>query len=174
MATHLFSPSSPSSPLSLFFRFAPVALLSAGPVGIGDGIGYTNATLVSSLCRTDGVLLSPSYSATPIDATYGTKPPTGEIWQANSQVGNLTYVFVLGVDVAEAYSVGLSAVWPRLHGAHVAFTALGGAGCSNVSQFQTCGVSVTDEQPLVVHTGPQVLLEHAYTLYTIAPVLSNG
>lgn len=60
-----------------------VATLSAGPVGIGDGPGMTNVTLVRQFARSDGRLLHPSYPATPIDVMYYPPAlrPSGEIWQ---------------------------------------------------------------------------------------------
>lgn len=36
---------------------AAIAALSAGPVGFGDGLGFTNATLLNMTARADGVLL---------------------------------------------------------------------------------------------------------------------
>lgn len=42
------------------FLHALVATLSTGPVGFGDGLGYTNASLVMRACRAgDGLLLKP-------------------------------------------------------------------------------------------------------------------
>lgn len=64
-----------------------VATLSMGPVGIGDGPGMTNVTLVKQIARADARLIHPSYPATPIDVMYypPSLRPSGEIWQ----VGNL-------------------------------------------------------------------------------------
>mmetsp|Transcript_37414 Transcript_37414/g.82037 ORF Transcript_37414/g.82037 Transcript_37414/m.82037 type:complete len:879 (-) Transcript_37414:48-2684(-) len=45
-----------------------LALFSTGPVGISDGIGYTNASLVESAIAADGTLLKPSRPATLIDS----------------------------------------------------------------------------------------------------------
>jgi hypothetical protein len=49
---------------------AASAALSAGPVGFGDGVGFTNATLLNMTCRADGVLLQPSLPAAPIEAWF--------------------------------------------------------------------------------------------------------
>jgi hypothetical protein len=46
-----------------------IATLSAGPVAIGDGVNYTNRSLLMRSCRADGRLLQPSRPATPLDCT---------------------------------------------------------------------------------------------------------
>tara|TARA_B110000208_G_scaffold84623_1_gene107310 strand:+ start:442 stop:1851 length:1410 start_codon:yes stop_codon:yes gene_type:complete len=46
------------------------ALLSTGPVGIGDYIGMLNATLVRRLARADGILLRPDRPLAPMDAMW--------------------------------------------------------------------------------------------------------
>ena len=46
---------------------ALVSAFSAGPVGIGDGDGHTDAALALATCRADGVLLPPSKLLTPLD-----------------------------------------------------------------------------------------------------------
>ena len=48
---------------------ACVATLSTGPVTPGDGIGYTNVSLVMRSCSTSGMLLQPDRPATAVDAT---------------------------------------------------------------------------------------------------------
>jgi hypothetical protein len=47
-----------------------VATLSAGPVGVGDPLGQTNAKNLFSAIRADGVLLKPDKPLLPIDAMY--------------------------------------------------------------------------------------------------------
>ena len=55
-----------------------IATLSAGPVGFGDGLGFTNATLLNMTCRSDGVLLQPSLPAVNLEAYYaGALAPAG-------------------------------------------------------------------------------------------------
>ena len=49
---------------------ALVATLSAGPVMPGDGIGYTNVSLVNMSCRADGLLLKPDRPAFPSDEDF--------------------------------------------------------------------------------------------------------
>lgn len=59
-----------------------VALLSNGPLGLGDGPGCTNKSLVMQACMADGTLLHPSRAITPINAMY-LQPnplPDSELW----------------------------------------------------------------------------------------------
>jgi hypothetical protein len=72
-----------------------VSALSTGPVGLGDKLGFTNATLALMSCATNGVLLKPSLPAAPVDTYWrtpagGGPPPLqesgGELWQAPSFV----------------------------------------------------------------------------------------
>ena len=69
------------------FLQAMIATLSMGPVGIGDGPGMTNVTLVKQIARADARLIHPSYPATPIDVMYypPSLRPTGEIWQVRAR-----------------------------------------------------------------------------------------
>lgn len=47
-----------------------ISVLSAGPVGIGDKVGFANASLARLACAANGVLLKPSLPASPIDAMW--------------------------------------------------------------------------------------------------------
>lgn len=46
-----------------------IVALSAGPVGLGDAVGFTNATRARALCNRNGTLLPPSKPLTPLDFT---------------------------------------------------------------------------------------------------------
>lgn len=46
-----------------------LAIFSMGPVGIGDGIGFTNMTRARACCRADGRILQPDKPLTPLDFT---------------------------------------------------------------------------------------------------------
>ena len=54
-----------------------IATLGAGPVGIGDRVGFTNASLVNMTCRADGVLLQPALPAVNVEAFYADELPPG-------------------------------------------------------------------------------------------------
>ena len=47
-----------------------LAVLSTGPVGLGDAPNYTNITLVKTGIRRDGTLLKPSKPLTGVDSTF--------------------------------------------------------------------------------------------------------
>lgn len=49
---------------------AILAVLSTGPVGIGDGAGYTNITLLNSTCAADGLILKPDKPITALDSVF--------------------------------------------------------------------------------------------------------
>lgn len=67
-----------------------VSVLSTGPLGISDGIGFTNSTLVAYACRRDGLLLKPSGPAAPVDAYFSSAPGWRDggaaVWAAPSYV----------------------------------------------------------------------------------------
>jgi hypothetical protein len=69
---------------------ATVAALASGPVGIGDGPGFTNRSVAMKFCTADGTLLHPTVAATPVDKMFHSslRPdgPTAEIWSAVSQI----------------------------------------------------------------------------------------
>ena len=70
---------------------AIISTLSSGPVGISDGIGFTNVSLVNMTCMSDGRILKPSVPAGMIDAYFASKsgvnvPGMGVIWAAPSYV----------------------------------------------------------------------------------------
>jgi hypothetical protein len=44
--------------------------LSAGPVGVGDGLGKVNAANLAKVARPDGVIVKPDVPIVPTDATY--------------------------------------------------------------------------------------------------------
>jgi hypothetical protein len=52
-----------------------VAVLSTGPVGIGDGLGFTNYTLAKMTASQDGIILKPGKPLTALDSTF--IPPRG-------------------------------------------------------------------------------------------------
>ena len=49
------------------------SVLSTGPVGIGDRVTYTNASLVAAACMRNGTLLKPSRPLAAVDATFGSR-----------------------------------------------------------------------------------------------------
>ncbi|CAF3100408.1 unnamed protein product, partial [Rotaria sp. Silwood2] len=57
-----------SSPMELLSeREIIIAILSTGPVGLGDVINYTDSTRIMKYCRQDGLILKPDRSITMIN-----------------------------------------------------------------------------------------------------------
>lgn len=92
-----------------------VSILSAGPHGIGDALGHTNATRVLQTCTQDGSLLHADKPATPIDAMFSPSAPfrpAGEIWQTHVRLGDWLWRYVLAVDVNESFALHTQHLWP--------------------------------------------------------------
>lgn len=47
-----------------------ISILSMGPVGPGDRLTWSNTSLISRTCRTDGILLRPDRPLLPVESTY--------------------------------------------------------------------------------------------------------
>jgi hypothetical protein len=142
-------------------------------VGIGDGIGYINKTLVQSFVRSDGRILGPGRSATPVDAMFGSQAPSGEIWQASTTIGGSAWVFVLAVDVTKQYALNPASLYPHLHGIYFSFTSLLAPACANGSAASSC-VDRLASASLLLQTGPMIGPEHSFSLHTLAPVSPAG
>lgn len=103
---------------------AAVATLTAGPVGPGDMINYTDIELLMRCCRKDGRLLKPSRPITAIDKQLITdafrdttsESSIGEIWSTQSFIEvrygglNVTMGFgiLLAADISRPFSVSVS------------------------------------------------------------------
>jgi len=74
-----------------------LAALSAGPVGLGDRLGHTDAAIVRRVCRPDGVLVKPDVPLAAIDRCYhanaffAANPLIGEAWSQHP-AGRWAYV----------------------------------------------------------------------------------
>jgi hypothetical protein len=112
-----------------------LAALSTGPVGIGDGLGLTNASLVAASHMADGTLLQPSGPAVFLDERYvddmgmpgNAAGPRGTVVQAhafipaapNASAGEdavFDFATALAVDVPAAYPLGPASFTPPLLG----------------------------------------------------------
>eukprot|EP00054_Salpingoeca_dolichothecata_P014978 m.85361 g.85361 ORF g.85361 m.85361 type:complete len:885 (+) comp21264_c0_seq1:72-2726(+) len=165
---------------------AILATLSQGPLGIGDNIGYTNASLIARAARADGTLLHPSYPATPIDAMYQQNQVlSGYVFQTHSII-NTTYendgqvepqawhtVFAVDVEHNASFSVTKDDIWPPMDDdiQYVAVTFP--LRCENGSAWTNCDIKLMDDA-LHLSTGGPMGPVHAYSLYTLAPLQSNG
>jgi hypothetical protein len=71
--------------------------LSAGPVGVGDGIGSTNARNLLRAVRADGTIIKPDTTLIPIDAMYATdtkSPQDAMVATATTQFGQSRVLYV--------------------------------------------------------------------------------
>ena len=120
-----------------------MATLSTGPVGIGDRIGSTNATLVHATMRADGLLLKPDVPALTMEAVFvaaaaRTIPGRLELldeltaaWSAHGPDRAWRWYYVLAANITQAYSLAPADLGPALAAtAYVAvdFFAIAGGG----------------------------------------------
>ncbi len=102
---------------------AAVTALSAGPVAIADGIGYSDVDLIMKSVRLDGRLLQPSAPATLIDAVFVESAlqngigPRGDVWFAPSLIGHshdssLPFGSIFVANLADSWEIRPS----HLHG----------------------------------------------------------
>ncbi|XP_077991614.1 uncharacterized protein LOC144445843 [Glandiceps talaboti] len=87
-----------------------VSILSTGPVGPGDKIGYMNKSLIMRTCNEDGLLLKPSKPATAIDlqiykGAIGSGGPDGEVWSTYSDIAGYKFGTLLWVNVKTPYPI---------------------------------------------------------------------
>ena len=84
-----------------------VAAFSTGPVGLGDGPGYTNPTLALATCRADGTLLQPDKPLTALDETFwwgaaeGAAPEGRRLLGSHATLSGRTWLYILAVDLPQ-------------------------------------------------------------------------
>ena len=107
-----------------------LALFSTGPVGIGDGLGHTNATRAKATCTADGTLLQPDKPLTPLDwsifpdgeqriafadcavqGPHNQWPCRPQLLQTHTAVSGLQWHHIVAVAV-DAYALSLADLWP--------------------------------------------------------------
>ncbi|MEQ9504031.1 MAG: hypothetical protein RIT81_44660 [Deltaproteobacteria bacterium] len=88
---------------------ALISILSAGMVGVGDGLGRTKVDLVMATARADGLLLKPDRPATPIDAMFleHERPYITSTWSDRPGVGRWHYVAAYHIDRTDEDQVAL-------------------------------------------------------------------
>lgn len=150
------------------------ALLSTGPVAIGDAIGYVNRTLIMRTCAQNGLLLRPDKPATNVDAWY-----TPSQYQPGSQVAatfstlwtdagpvRVRYIFAANLSrpfVLQAHQLGMA---PGEHASVHAF----GASADRAADF----VLLDATHPLIIDVGVGAYPAVHYRLYVAVPQLSGG
>ena len=108
-----------------------LALMSKGPVGISDAIGYTNATLLKRIIRQGGTLLKPLKPITAIDSTFldSGRPLFASPTASSKNEGGYVYGtaglgpswYFVSFLLPQAYTVKLQDFWPsvpRIAGQH--------------------------------------------------------
>jgi hypothetical protein len=154
--------------------------LSAGPIGIADQIGYTNATLVLQTCTSNGTLLQPDKPATPIDAMFSpTAPfrPEGEVWQTHTQLGSgaeeVMWRYVVGIDTS--YELHHDQLWPRGHAHDTLVLPWHTRYECNDTRLDTptgCIIRWDWHDTFSLHTTPmQQELEHGFDMIVVAPIM---
>eukprot|EP00050_Salpingoeca_kvevrii_P015410 m.46559 g.46559 ORF g.46559 m.46559 type:complete len:910 (-) comp6309_c0_seq1:137-2866(-) len=172
---------------------AAIAALSCGPIGIGDGVGLTNKTLVQLLANGDGYLLHPTRPATPLDRMYypaAPELPSGEIWSTyvsfDGASGLGTFRIVLVVDQADELAVSLDELpsgplalsagqrqqRPSLENMTGYFgfrhSRLSAADCADGHPTSACVVPLESDQ-LMVRTGKAQGNEHNFDIFYVVP-----
>ena len=152
-----------------------LAVLAGGPYGPSDGAGSANRSLILSSCRDDGVLLRADKPVTMLDSALrlsgfapSQTPRAVNAWATYTQIGDLRWSYVLGLDLLAPVSVtpmDLGVVSP---GAALLAWEHGG--------WPTSVTAVTAAAPLALPaTGapldPATILA---SYYVLAPVLPNG
>lgn len=134
-----------------------LALMSNGPVGLSDAIGYTNATLLKRIIMKDGSLLKPAKPLTAVDSTFldTTQPilasnsvEKGGYVYGTSGVGS-SWSFVSFL-LPDAYEVKVRDFWPSPVGNNdnnkrllFAYRSYGdGAGCQGGKDALSSGCVV--------------------------------
>ncbi|KAK7102304.1 hypothetical protein V1264_020541 [Littorina saxatilis] len=89
------------------------SVLSTGPVGPSDRIGYSNVSLIMRCCNADGLILKPSKPATAVDdqiyqtalGGYYNNGVFGEVWTTYSEVGGLRFGIIFVPDITGEYFI---------------------------------------------------------------------
>ncbi|PXF40174.1 hypothetical protein BWQ96_10112 [Gracilariopsis chorda] len=71
---------------------ACLAVMSAGPVGIGDRLGRTDADIVWKCCRADGMIIKPDYPMTALE--YSMRNDKGLLW-GETHIGGWQYILAV-------------------------------------------------------------------------------
>lgn len=154
-----------------------VAVLSGGPYGIADAVGYSNKTLVMYSCRTDGVMLRPRWPLASLDFTFTAHDAKGsKVWVAHDDFGHWRWSYIVGVDLKKEVEITPKRL---LQGAicscgkkMVAWKVVVGEPVASVVPFSDASpFMIPKSKPLNL---PYNVTAPAHTHYATAPVLPNG
>ena len=179
-----------------------LAVLSTGPVGIGDGPGMTNVSLLNRTCRSDGVILKPSKTVTAIDSTFvpvaralptpyvGFLPLTADgdctprrpcspsVYQTHSSVSGVIWHQLIAMHLG-SFRPAAADFYPAIGPHEFILRESRWTGCSNGSDpYATgCALRVGAGSLPDISTGTHRLDSRgavAWKLFTFSPVLANG
>jgi hypothetical protein len=111
---------------------AIIAVFSTGPVGVGDGMGATDKSIVLPTCDAAGRLLQPDRPLLAVDATFAkpgqdsrgepngvcksswmSKADGGAVWSSVTRVANSMTFFTLAINVSRPWALRRDDFWPR-------------------------------------------------------------
>jgi hypothetical protein len=165
-----------------------ISVLSAGPVGFGDEIGYSNASLIMTCCSTDGTILKASTPSTYLNLVYLPQsispidPNVARVFEAPSFIpGGPAFTSVLAVDLNNTLTLLPSYLTPDLSATeYVAVPwsrgfAATDALCASNAPAAGCVLPFSPSAPLTVSTGlPANNNSHNFELYSLSPVSATG
>lgn len=154
-----------------------VAVLSGGPYGIADKLGYTNKTLAMYACRSDGLMLRSRWPLAALDFTFTDITAKGsKIWAAHDTFGAFRWSYIVGVDLEDGLIITPSRLIQASVKVHpqsmVAWEVAVGSPISTVTTF-------SDEDPFHLPKSRPLNLSYdvhasTHTHIATAPVLPNG
>jgi len=154
-----------------------VAVLSGGPYGIADKLGFTNRTVVMYATRIDGLLLRPRLPLASLDFVYTASDAKGcNIWAAHDDFGIYRWSYVIGVELEKDITLTPSRlIQGSLDSAPqtmVAWEVILGQEVSGVTVF-------TESSPLVFPKSEPLNLPYdipasSHTHFATAPTFPNG
>ena len=135
----------PAAPLHVV-----LALMSTGPVGISDALGFTNAPLIKRTITADGTLLKPSKAVTSVDSTLvgGDAAPKGNVYatysscasgvDANTNKAQVHAHQFVSFQLKQPWSVPAADFYPPIsHSLQYVQRAFGSA-CANGTDASSC------------------------------------
>ena len=147
---------------------AAVATFTGGTVSIGDGVGYSNATLIMRSSRTDGIILKPSRPMTALDSTVaaGAWPDDGcdgLVWSSESLVGSdFASAHLLAALVTSPCKVAISELGPSSAPSYVVWES------NTTTTLQT--LSPSDQIPIPADAP---LGGWGFSLFHVVPTLGS-
>jgi hypothetical protein len=162
---------------------AAVAAFSTAPVQLGDGIGFTNKTLVLAICTPSGRLLQPSRPMSTIDAcftaaAFGAGGPVAArnnvlpVQSSHTLVASRTWAHILCIGLAAPASIAPTDLpldfvpTPGDAGAlfYAGWREDGGGSFDAIGAF-------TADSPLKLAAAPD---PHDWSLHHVAPLFQSG